>query len=388
MSEPTQTWRFPPNNGGEIKGFNDAALDTFKGQRLSSMVREVIQNSLDAERVNEEAPIKVIFKIHKIPKNDATQITLIRTHLVSCMNAAKEQKLSDAVKFYKNGIERIDKDQEIKVLAIHDSNSKGLTGPTDKNFGPWSALVKGTGISQKSANSLGSFGHGSKAPFSLSDIRSIFYLSYVQTEKGVERRFQGKSILQTHVDPNDPTQHTQGTGFYGHVAKLMPLIDDEVPGWAKRFREMVTEGTGTSIFVPYTEYRKDLYPETRITVIANFFYAIRSGALEVTVGEDLIDKTNLVEWFHDCERILDDEQDEIDVDYIRDCFKSINTILFPDHSNVQQIPGFGRVEWYMRVNDELEKKVGLARSSGMLITRRPPDLWVFRNVKPFDMLFA
>ena len=110
-----------------------------------------------------------------------------------------------------------------------------------------------------------------------------------------------------------------------------------------------------------------------------------SGALEVTVGEDLITKENLVDWFRDCENILAEEQDEIDVPHILDCFKSINTILQPTFKYEQEIPGFGIVSWFMRVGDELEKRVGLARSSGMLITRRPPDLLVFRNVKPFDM---
>jgi hypothetical protein len=378
-------WCFPPNNFGVAAGVNDGAMDAFAGARLSSVVREIIQNSLDAAD-SPDTPVRISFSLDTVDKDEFDGFEGIAPHLIASSKMAKAQGLDDVVNFYDHSVQEVVRTRNVKVLSIHDFNTKGLVGPVDEPRGPWSALVKGAGISQKaSSGSLGSFGHGSKAPFAYSQTRSLFYFSRINESGKTQDRFQGKSILQTHVDPNDPTQHTQGTGFYGHVEKLMPLIDDEVPLWAKRLRERVTAGTGTSIFVPYTDYRRDLYPETRITVIANFFYAIRSGALEVTVGEDLIDKTNLVEWFHDCERILDDEQDEIDVDYIQDCFKSINTILFPDHFNVQQIPGFGRIEWYMRVNDELEKKVGLARSSGMLITRKPPDLWVFRNVKPFDM---
>ena len=44
-------WNFPLNNGGLETGFNDAAIDTFAGKRLSSLVREVIQNSLDAKEI-------------------------------------------------------------------------------------------------------------------------------------------------------------------------------------------------------------------------------------------------------------------------------------------------------------------------------------------------
>ena len=34
---------FPPNNDGTTSGFNDGAIDTFAGNRLSSVVREIIQ---------------------------------------------------------------------------------------------------------------------------------------------------------------------------------------------------------------------------------------------------------------------------------------------------------------------------------------------------------
>ena len=133
---PTKGWKFPLNNGGENKGFNDAALDTFKGQRLSSMVREVIQNSLDAPKVDENEPISVTFKIHEIPRDEAPEITLLRPSLVACKKEAENQELGDAVKFYDNAIKRIDNDDTIRVLVIHDTNSKGLTGPTDENYAP------------------------------------------------------------------------------------------------------------------------------------------------------------------------------------------------------------------------------------------------------------
>ena len=249
--------------------------------------------------------------------------------------------------------------------------------------------MKGAGVSQKAAvGSLGSFGHGSKAPFAFSPTRSIYYLTRIATDEGIEDRFQGKGILQSHKDPSEPDQTTQGTGFYGHVEKLAPLINDDVPVWAKSLREAVTVDTGTSIFIPYTSYDADLLPETRIAIIANYFYAIWTGSLEVTVGTDLINSDNVVDWFHDCEASLASEQDEIDVAHIEDCFKSINTILNADHEFEQQIQGFGHIKWFMRVAEDLEKRVGIARNSGMLITRKPHNLQRFWNVKPFDLFLC
>ena len=178
---------------------------------------------------------------------------------------------------------------------------------------------------------------------------------------------------------------TQAIGFYGHVKELTPLIDDEVPNWAHEFRSQVTDDTGTSIYIPYTFYDEGLYPETKITVIANFFYAIQTGALEVTIDGEKITAENVIQQYWHCVEILEHEQDDIDVSHIQDCFKSIRTIIEADFTGVQRLAKFGDIKWYLRIGDELDKRIGISRSSGMLITRKAPMLEVFRNVKTFEM---
>ena len=148
-------WKFPPNQGGEVTGFNNAAIDHFKGHPLSSTVREVIQNSLDAPKVIESEPIKVCFKLHTVRKVDAPEITSIKKSIEACLKTAQTQNLESAEAFYVRALEKIDGATK-SFLAIHDFNSRGLTGDIDSDAGAWSALVKGTGISQKSAGSLGS----------------------------------------------------------------------------------------------------------------------------------------------------------------------------------------------------------------------------------------
>lgn len=381
-------WAFPPNNYGVNTGANDGAIDAFAGKRLSSVVREIIQNSLDARR-SMGSPVSISFKLDRVAKEACPAFAEIKPHLEGSRDAAHEQGLMEDVKTYEFALGEIEKRSNIPVFSIHDHNTSGLTGPTNGLKGSWMALVKGAGVSQKSApGSLGSYGHGSKAPFAFSPTRSIYYLTRIAVDEGIQDRFQGKGILQSHQDPNETDQTTQGIGFYGHVDKLAPLINEDVPEWAKSLRESVTVDTGTSIFIPYTNYDDKLFPETRITVIANYFYAIWTGSLEVTVGPDLINSKNVVDWFHDCEALLKSQQNEIDVDHIKECFKSINTVLAPDHQYEQQIQGFGHIKWYMRVAEDLEKRVGIARNSGMLITRQPPRLKRFNNVKPFDLFLC
>ena len=54
---PTMTWQFPPNDAGEIEGPNDPGISHFTDQRDINLIRESIQNSLDARAGDE--PVKV-----------------------------------------------------------------------------------------------------------------------------------------------------------------------------------------------------------------------------------------------------------------------------------------------------------------------------------------
>lgn len=381
-------WNFPLNNNGTNTGFNDGAIDAFAGNRLSSVVREVVQNSLDAKKSNNN-PVQIVFQVKDVLSESFEGFSGIRPHLEMSREMATKQDLPHVVDYYKSAIKAIDELTNVPVLCVHDYSTFGLRGDIDGASGAWAALVKGTGITQKNASgSLGSFGHGSKAPFSYSEIRSIFYYSKIQNSDGThEERFQGKSILQTHQSPKGEGL-TQAIGFYGHEEKLSPLIANDIPNWAQKFRADITDDTGTSIYIPYTSYNAELYPETKITVIANFFYAIQSGALEVKIDHETITAENVVEQYYNCVEMLEHEQDDIDKDHIEDCFKSIKTIIEADHQGVQKIQNFGDIRWYLRIGDELDKKIGISRSSGMLITRKAPELQVFRNVKTFEMFIC
>jgi hypothetical protein len=379
-------WHFPDNGGGLAAGFNDGAIDHFKGQRLSSLVREVVQNSLDA-RASGGEPVRVHFQLKNIKKLDCPEISGLEGAIIAARDTALAQELEHAVSFYDHALKEL-KNNEIGLLCVHDENTQGLTGPINGPNGSWFALTKGAGLSQKiSEGSLGSFGHGSKAPFILSDVRSLFYLTKIMNSEGeIEGRFQGKSILQSHKNP-ETGQLTQGTGFFGEVDGCLPLVSDEIPLWAKQLREESTPGVGTSLFIPYTFYDEGLYPETAITVIANFYFAISNGLLEVVVGDKFIlNKETVEQQFWHLRGRLDEEQDEIDVEYVSECFKSVETIVKADEVGEQEVPNFGLVKWYLRVNpDVLWKNVAIARQNGMLITRQPPNLMRFSKVRNFDL---
>ena len=147
---------------------------------------------------------------------------------------------------------------------------------------------------KQSGDSLGSFGHGSKAPLAISQLRSVFYFTEIDAGNSRERRFQGKSILQSMEIENDAM--TQGTGYFGHKEKLLPLINDDIPKWALNLRNTATTDTGTSIYIPYPDFPQDtdlLWNLIEYSVLSNFYLAIKNGNLRIVLNNQILDATNV-----------------------------------------------------------------------------------------------
>jgi hypothetical protein len=49
-------WSFPLNNDGREDGLNDPGIETFKDNPLSSLAREIPQNSIDASDNSSKNP--------------------------------------------------------------------------------------------------------------------------------------------------------------------------------------------------------------------------------------------------------------------------------------------------------------------------------------------
>jgi hypothetical protein len=378
-------WSFPDNGGGEAAGFNDSSIDHFKGRRLSSLVREVIQNSIDA-RVETTKPVVVDFSWCVLATDQVPEVSGLGEHIEMSRETARLQKLDEAVSFYGAASETIESDS-IKFLAIHDTNTTGLEGDLNGPGGAWYALTKGSGLTQKRGTSLGSFGHGSKAPFASSKLRSVFYLSHLSGADGSETRFQGKSILQSYRTKTGGM--TQGTGFFGNPERCSPLVDASVPAWAIQMRSDRTVQRGTSIIIPGCIWEEKSTSSVCATAIANFFYAIWKGDLEVIVGTTIkLTAANVVDEFKKYNNWINgvnSQLEEVDKEAIEEAFKSIETVVNPTERGEQQVANFGRIDWYIRMADNVEgRSVAVARGNGMLITKRAPWLSRFQNLKPFD----
>src|SRR5690606_25321844 len=111
-----------------------------------------------------------------------------------------------------------------------------------------------TGQSKKpSETSIGSFGIGKFAPYTVSGLRTIFLSTVFQDDAGnLQHYAQGKSILMSH---KSGSRTYRGTGFWGVRKNCQPLVNHEsqLPDWLQRPSDDL-EKTGTTLsilgFVP------------------------------------------------------------------------------------------------------------------------------------------
>ncbi len=392
-------WVFPSNNGGEVDGFNNASIDTFNGTKLFSVVRETIQNSMDA-RLDKDKPVRVSFTLSNIEKSKAIGINELVPFLQSAGETARSQqsKTHSSVRFFEQAVHAIADSKSIPVFTISDFNTCGLEGDyddTDPGFkgDKWYALIKGSGLSQKSTDgALGSFGHGSKAPFAASSLRTVFYFSHILKNGKPESRFQGKSILQS-IRLKNATM-TQGTGYFSNSEKCDPILNSDIPVWIKELRDVAGQGTGTTIVVPFPDLGSvadNFWQEMQISIIHNFYLAIKNRNLEIDFnGKESINSQNLVPQF---EKLMKDLVTNVpegleDKMAALECAKTIEFYTSEKKGILISKP-FGRISWYMRTGDDVSwRGVGIARQNGMLITETPQGLMKFPGTKPFDLFLC
>lgn len=393
------SWEFPSNNRGAREGFNSSGIAIFAGDVLQSFVREAVQNSLDA-RLDKSKPVGLTINLSPVNTETPSEIASIKTWV----QAAREQEIkidastSEGRDFYNRALDLLSGDNKIRVLGVHDYNTTGLTGPIEDSgendeFGGWLGLVKGSGMTIKQeAGALGSFGQGAKAPFALSALRTVFYLTRISSGTGDQVRFQGKSIFQSMQHPT-LKELTQATGFFGNADDLSPLLNASVPMWASSARESVTKGYGTSLFVAAPRLsgsEADFWFDTKIAILSNFYFAIKMQNLTVSLGDGtIIDAATIAKVYDDLNLDASSALAKYP-DQIIDGLESVKTI----HSAVVQdvdfgvatSQTFGNFHWFLRTGEDVNKKaVGIARQNGMLITRSAEKLKVFRGVKPFDL---
>ena len=265
------TWQFPPNQEGAEYGFGDAAAAHFRADPISHLVREVIQNSMDAKVDGLDQPVHIGLAETEIPSNVIGGDSL-RPHVESCLALAKERRETHAVTAYTNALEALNH-PTVSCLRVIDSCTTGLVEDN------WNALVIQEGVAHKNRPaSGGSNGIGKNAVFNVSDLQTVMYSTrYLARRKGREERLQGKSRLVTHPAPSGKPAQLQHIGFYRTEVR-QPLRGRQIPD-VFRLAE-----TGTGIFILGFNAHCNNWARTAMAaVLENFFFAIHHRHLVVEI---------------------------------------------------------------------------------------------------------
>ena len=278
-------WRFPGNRFTNDNGLDTADMETFKKDAISSLARELCQNSIDAKRKDAKGPVKIQFKSFEVKREEIPEIDRISSQIDDCIDTwHTNKKILSQLNEMKAQIER----EKIMCLRISDFNTTGLVGVSGDDKSPWRYLVHGSGISDKSSTSGGSKGIGKFATFVCSHFNTVFYSTV--TEKG-ESGYEGICKLCSAKMPGT-TEKTQGIGYFGSSDMNEPIegqfkLDSS---FSRAFNEY-----GSDVFIiGFKEpngWKKDIITK----ILDSFMSAIVFGTLEVQVDDVVINAERLKE---------------------------------------------------------------------------------------------
>ena len=350
-AERKPAWRFPRRNDG-IDFVNDPSSTHFSDDPIPKLVREIVQNSLDAKQADIAGPVTVNFSETEVER-DLIGADVLEHHLRACLERAESDARREAREVYAKAL-AVAKQPHIPCLKIQDTGTTGLNDPQ------WQALVVQEGAVSKGGGSPGgSYGIGKNAVLNISDLRTVFYSTrFVAGRRGRVEKLQGKATLTGHPDPDGSSEDLQHIGFYGQGGSN-PVMGTAIPNF---FR---LSETGTGVFVlGFNPHTSNWVDQLVTAAIENFFFAIHHKRLVVTVTQ------------RDGDTVTVDHQT---IDYLFDKLKPINKgavhyyrairdLNDDEVERTERIERLGRLNTYLIFAEGAPRRMALVNRNGMLVT--------------------
>lgn len=291
MSENGCKWYFGPE--GPVKnGPTNPSKGTFSSSPDIDMVREALQNSLDAKiDPNDEKPVIVKFSFTRMRSSEFPAFFALRDHIQASLDAypdndrAKE-KFPTMISYLSNKSGGYA--EYVDLLTIGDYNTKGMPYEKGKDSLPFYAFLHSIGLSvDKPEESGGSNGLGKETLYNRSAIKAL--LISTRTTDG-QVVFQGATKLATHKDPHDPNNpRASAFGFYGQDKDEPITIESDIPECFRR------QEPGTDIHVigllPF--YRDAIKTSIIRAVLNHFWLAVHRKKIVVEVDGTLINHASI-----------------------------------------------------------------------------------------------
>ncbi len=352
-------WRYISNSNSTIVGINDAGIETFTANMNKSLVRESIQNALDAVVPNSKEPAEIEFVLFDVSREKIPDVDALQEAIVKCKKSNKNEP--DAFKFFETA-EKVISEKKISVLRISDKNTIGLEGSDTCEKGTnWSRLVKESGSSNKGQSSGGSFGIGKSASFACSDLRTVFYSS--KDINGLVSNI-GVAKLVSFEDAS-VGGWTTGVCYYSEDERFVAI-----PELADFESEYKREKSGTDIYVIGMHEVEDFEKTFIEAILYDFMVSIVRGKLVVKVQDKIIDKNSLPHYMSKINAYESKEAKEL-LDYYYILTSNDPTIkeIKLDSKVYGEKYGFndGECTLYLKESEGFNRKVLITRKAGMRI---------------------
>lgn len=395
----TPKWHFTPL----MPGFtvrNPVSASFFDNDtHLDSIVREAIQNSIDAHASDTRVEVRIYFSGNSDVALTGSQYERYRV--------ADE----DHYDVKGNGLAKPvpTAADDCPFLAIEDFETTGLTGSIEKiplktetdraawNYNDYFFCDGSTNKGKKTnADTIGSHGAGKCTFMRASRLKTVFTLT-VRDGYSPRKFVAGKMTLKSYQDDNGQTW--QPDAFFGVSVPVAsadaarafpqrPLDSENYEDWVRQFEAdfnlMRGDRPGTSIVIPYARFDKnaeggDKSEEVKAdlvrAVLRNFLVALLDNRLKVTIstglGEDDIVITR--ESLDDLAAYLPDEAQGVQkVTITRRHFDLAREVLAPDfdpsRAYTLKLPKNGKPELDMA---QLLEGLDLKKLKKQLLSEKP-----------------
>jgi hypothetical protein len=279
------SWFFPPIAPHRVQG-RGLAEDNFAAEERKNeeiMGREGYQNALDARRSSSE-PVRVTLRILNSDQFHKDYLRELITDEYGTRLEAATEKLA--------GLDF----SNSRILIIEDFGTTGLEGAfvdstIDGDGENWNAFWFREGEGAKSGRaSNGRAGQGKVTFYRIGRARAVFGLTVRQSDS--KELLMGRSSFRRDYSYKDQKYERDSFWCFRSNGQILPMIDSsEINRFKKSFSLQRTTEPGLSLVVPFpVEFNME---ELVRTAIADFYLPIARGRLEVQIGGDLINASNL-----------------------------------------------------------------------------------------------
>lgn len=280
-------WVYPPTVPFQVQG-RDLSEDNFAQEGRTSLeilIREALQNPLDVRAPDNLGPVIVKISVLQPGEFDAEYLaSLLSGEYSSRLEASGGDPMPDL--------------SSTSILILEDFGTTGLQGTWDNQdkdgLGEnWNAFWFREGEGAKAVKgSNGRAGQGKITFYRISAARAVFGFTVRKSDN--VRLLMGRSAFRrVYPYPTGGPKYLRHSFWCTGGDQPLPITDDnEIMAFRKAFGlTRRSDEPGLSLVIPApTGFDAS---EAKRTIIANFYYPIANGNLEIQIGDTYISAANI-----------------------------------------------------------------------------------------------